>query len=213
MMRGNFGTSFSYRMPQVYRYMDEKYVDLFLSSGELMIGSYDKFRKDDHEERGDSDEGRVALHAYFKNNFAYLDAQVSNNAYVLCTSTIFSEEIQNMFNENSCFVIADVMLFADQVARNIPGCHSVLVGACNYNGWLEQHYPHIDRTPETEIQFHQLSHDACRTEPYFHKSKKYFPQAEFRFVFLTDRPAQESLLITSTSAARFCKKVNHLSSK
>ena len=101
MMRGNFGTSFSYRMPQVYRYIDEKYVDSFLSSGELMIGSYDKFRKDDHEERGDSNEGHGRLHAYFNNNLlAYLEAQVGHNAYVLCTSTIFSEEVQNIFNEN-----------------------------------------------------------------------------------------------------------------
>ena len=135
-----FNPNLHVRIPQLFRYMEQEYVNDFLEKGKIRLGSYQKYRADDHEERGDSMEGFSCLDAYMKNGFLSSNLIIPNNAYLLCSSTISSKELMRKFNADSSFVISDPYGFATEIAKEIPGCKEIFLGQCVYTPSLQRFF-------------------------------------------------------------------------
>src|SRR4051812_39108331 len=88
-------------LPYIYRYMDEKYIDLFFEKGTLRISSFKKFIQYPDEIRGDKSEGSGSYETKSNEGFQYLlMTNTGSNAYMFCTSLIASDEIKRRFEVN-----------------------------------------------------------------------------------------------------------------
>lgn len=207
-VHGSFSIGCTYRMPQLFRYMNKSYVDEFLLEGKLRLGSYSKYRDDDHPERGDKSEGKALLFAHLDNAFVAAEAHIPNNSYVLCTSAISSQEVMAAFDSDDCFVISDPCIFAAEIAKNIPGCQKVLIGGCNYNGAINRYFPQVSALGASENHEVKMFLDAILAdEVFFHKPVKFRNQFEYRFVFVTDRIVDDYKDIISMKAAALCMRL------
>ena len=56
-------------LPNVYRYLDKKFVDLFFEDGIIRLGSFSRFQKYPDEVRGDISEGKGAIQSKSKEGY------------------------------------------------------------------------------------------------------------------------------------------------
>lgn len=121
-------------LPNVYRYMDRKFIDLFFETGQLRLSSFKKFREYPDEIRGDKNEGSGSVIGKSDNsNFQFMVMSgAGDNAYMLCGSIIESEHIKNTFNTESCFRIVNPLEFSVAVSNAILGFKHSFQGFCNY---------------------------------------------------------------------------------
>lgn len=208
MIIGQYVTHVATPTPQLYRYMDDKYVDEFLSSGKLRLGSFKKYRSEDHLEIGDQREGISQVQVFSGKYFSHEDIKILDNSYILCTSSILSSTIKDKFEANGGFVIGDINEFAADIAKNIPGCTQVLHGPCIYQNILTHFMPQFELSKRSEgLEFSNFINSQLQIYPYFHKFLEYADQHEYRIVFITDREAKTTLDIECKSAMKFCQKI------
>src|SRR5690606_9448218 len=113
----------------VYRYMEAKYVDLFLEKGIIRISSFNRFRKYPDEVRGDNDEGGGAYQTYSKEgtqNTIYTNT--GSDSYLLCGSLINDKTIQGKFEVDSGIKIKDTVGFSNAILNAIPGTTESFLG-------------------------------------------------------------------------------------
>ncbi|WP_421762835.1 hypothetical protein [Ekhidna sp.] len=93
MINLQVGKPLNTKLPIVYRYMDQEFIDLFFKEGKLRISSFMKFRNYPDEVRGDKSEGGGAITGKSdKEGFTFhLMTQVGENGYMLSTSLIHSQ--------------------------------------------------------------------------------------------------------------------------
>lgn len=208
MFIGQYVTHVATPKPQLYRYMNDEYVDEFLNSGKLRLGSFKKYRSEDHPEIGDRTEGVSQVQIFSRKFFSHEDIKIFDNSYILCTSSILSSTIKDKFEANSAFVISDINEFAADIAKNIPGCTQVLHGPCIYQNILTHFMPQFELSKSTEgLEFGKFINSQLQHYPYFHKFLKYADQHEYRIVFITDREAKVTLDIECKSAMKYCQKI------
>lgn len=110
----------------VYKYMPLEYVNAFLNKGRVLFHPLSYFR--DHEDaeiRGDKLEGKrryapdggllITNHTTGKrfvlDGSAFESSARADHIYVLCTSTILSDELATRFSSNACVAILDINRF------------------------------------------------------------------------------------------------------
>jgi hypothetical protein len=83
-------------LPNVYRYMDKEYVNLFFEQGILRISSFKKFKEYPDEIRGDKKEGSGSVTGTSDTSgFQFhVMSNTGSDAYMLCGSIIESDNIK-----------------------------------------------------------------------------------------------------------------------
>ena len=88
-------------MPPLYRYLDERYVDMFFNLGLLRISSFNQFKKHKDEARLDMQEGEASLVGRCHNSDLEVRMEIGlPNNFVLCTSFLRSKNIADTFKTN-----------------------------------------------------------------------------------------------------------------
>jgi hypothetical protein len=79
-------------LPNVYKYLEKKYVDLFFEKGIIRISSFLRFQEYPDEIRGDVSEGKGAVVSKGGDGFQFIGAtEAGKDCYILSTSIIESK--------------------------------------------------------------------------------------------------------------------------
>ena len=143
------------------------------------------------------------------------------NAYVLCATMRYDQDLMKSFNYDSYIRINDSTKFGMVIARNIPGLISAFEGPCLYQDMkiIEKDLGFIDinrfRDPEdpknirkdllNNFIISQMAH-----YPLFLKEKSFAHQSEYRFVWITKSKTSDYLDLKIPEAIQFCTKPSSL---
>lgn len=221
MFQVQFLSTWTVMTPQPYRYLDREYVEAFFAEGTLQLSSFAKFAQHEDEQRRDEYEGVTGVVVRANQGEMKTIAarvQMGYDAYVLCASSYFSENLMHRFGCDSHFRINDTTGFANAVSRHIPGFAHGTEGLCVY-----EENPGILRDVEmgfsmsTEETDGQLTYDPDELQrirdslrqtagllPVFLKKADFADQAEYRMVWFTQAMADETLTIRVPEARQFC---------
>jgi hypothetical protein len=212
-------------LPNIYRYMDKEFVDLFFEKGILRLNSFKKFREYPDEIRGDKNEGNGSVTGFSdKSGFQYhVMSNIGSDAYMLCGSIIDSDDIKKIFDTDTCFRILKPIDFSVAVSNSILGFKQSFQGFCNYREerMIKKLIPGMDVNdfigPEgTLILGGQKGNE--RTDQIlgngidlmFLKEKRYQNQCEYRFVWTINTQfytMSDFIDIECKEALQFCEKV------
>ena len=211
-------------LPNVFRYMNKQYTDLFFNEGILRISSFERFRKYPDEIRGDINEGGGVYQNYSKENTQNLIfTNTGNNGYMFCSSLIFSEKLMKEFNVDSCIKIKNPLAFSNAILNSIVGSNEAFLGFCNY----EDHRminktinffsdtDDLDENGNVKIGGEKFNKRINETigngmDLMFLKESKYQEQFEFRFVWNIDRryfELNEYIDVECKEAIQYCEIV------
>ncbi len=138
-MERNYNSIFSHVInyitviPYLYRYENESYIEGFFNDGDLLISSFQQYKKYTDNQLGDKTEGSTMNFGNTENNMTIGSyTTLGFNDYCFCTSTILDKELFSTFSRDSVFRIKDPMNFILEVTRSINRVIEVLVGNCIY---------------------------------------------------------------------------------
>ena len=212
------------KLPRVYRYMHEEYIDQFFEEGVLRISSFEKFRNYPDEIRGDKSEGNGGIIAKSPDeDFQFIIAtQVGENGYMLSTSLEESKDLQKKFETDSYFIINDPLNFSVAVSNSLVGIAQTFIGYCNYQPTriIQKEIPQLsikDFSDENGIFTLGGPTMAKRTNQLvgngidlmFLKEIKHQYQAEFRFIWTINTKFIEmskEIDIQCKEAVQYCER-------
>jgi hypothetical protein len=212
-------------LPNVYRYMDKKYVDMFFDKGILRISSFKKFREYPDEVRGDKNEGGGSVTGVSdKSGFQFhVISQTGNDAYMLCGSIIESDNVKKTFNTDTCFRISKPLEFSVAISNSIVGFKQAFQGYCNYRDHriIEKLIGGLDMQdftgPEGTIiiggqKGNQRINEIIGNgiDLMFLKEKKYQEQFEYRFVWTVNTQfysMHDYIDIECKEAIQYCERL------
>jgi hypothetical protein len=223
----NFGRQWSIRRPPVYRYLNAEHVTEFFDHGLLRLSSFQAFAKHTDEQRADNKEGDgVLVHQNTdKDNPFTIFSRIAQgqNAYVLCGSTIYSDELKGKFKATSGFRINDTTSFADAVANSLPGFAGGVEGACWYmdHRAIGRSFKNVDLDSlrmddgSENLDFQKianLSTELAGVDLFFIKETRYSPQCEYRLLWMMnqEREMQDFIVVECPEAVRFCTRFDDL---
>ncbi len=209
--------------PPVYRYLDEKYIDEFFSSGKLRLSTFKKFYIHENDQQRDVDEGYCVVEVRDEDTCRAFKSEIGLgiNSYVLCASLKNSEDLAKAFNVNSCFVIEKPFAFAQIIANKLQDVLNVRLGPCRYmpdrtiktHNLPKQYFEAMDYVFDKERNAYNhelltyLTSVAAGTEVFFRKKDIYENQQEFRFIWDIDAPElPEHIDIIVPEAIQLCRK-------
>jgi hypothetical protein len=138
-----------------------------------------------------------------------------SNAYALSATMRTGADIAAAFG-NSSFEIFEPIGFSAAVANEIPGCTQVMIGQCVY---VDERLlvssgkaPTVDdlksegKSQEVSLEKILAQGNAVTgPKPYFLKDRSYEWQAEYRFIWETNKPVTSHLDIIALDLRQFCK--------
>jgi hypothetical protein len=204
-------------LPPLFRFMGTQYIDAFKTAGSLRLSSFATFKQHKDEHRGDKSEGSAFSSINDTENdksfFAFTVAGI--NAYVLSLTMRSGPDITATFGPGSVEVFEPVG-FCAEIANEIPGCTQVMIGQCIYVDQKilasEGKAPTVeDLRSEQEPGKIALEKIMAATtsitgpKSYFLKTREYEWQAEYRFIWETNKTVDKPLDITLPSLTRYCK--------
>lgn len=210
--------------PDVFRYLDQQYVDAFFQDGTLRLSSFKMFGTHADEQRLDVREGKVQfVHTTQQRGGQTFSAwaTVGLNAYVLCATMRHDDSLQRHFGCNSYIRIHNTTGFGMAVAKQIAGVVAAFEGPCLYQrmkivskdlGYIDESLfrdPSDPRKLRVE-DLNKFIFSQLQQYPYFIKDVKYAHQSEYRFVWLLPRDAECYLDIRVPDAIAFCSRPNIL---
>lgn len=217
------GSQINVKLPRVYRYMNQEFVDRFFEDGSLRVSSFSRFMNYPDEVRGDRSEGGGTVVGRGDNNFTLvLATQVGQNGYMLSASLEESAAIQREFEADSYFIINDPLAFHVAVMTATPGIACSFLGFCDYRSTrtINKDVPGLSGKdllneeggfqlggPGMMKQHAQLVGNGI--DLLFLKYRKYQYQAEFRFVWMIKSAffeMHDHLDIKCKEAIQFCER-------
>ncbi len=212
-------------LPNIYRYMDKEFVDLFFEKGILRLNSFKKFREYPDEIRGDKNEGNGSVTGFSdKSGFQYhVMSNIGSDAYMLCGSIIDSDDIKKIFDTDTCFRIVKPLDFSIAVSNAILGFKQSFQGFCNYREerMIKKLIPGMEINdftgPEGTIiiggqkeneRIDQILSNGI--DLMFLKEKKYQDQCEYRFVWTINThfyTMSDFIDIECKEAVQFCERI------
>lgn len=221
MITAQIAKQYHFLMPPVYRYMNKKYIDEFFDTGRIRLSSFNIYKKYEDSVRGDKGEGmNIAIATSIKDNMTvYAVLGVGMDAYSLCSSTIYSQELLSKFESDGAFRIKDSQSFGLTIANKVKDLVEGMQGHCIY----------VDaRTTKKEIE--SLSLDKMKISPegqeldmgkmaqkmreinsvesFFMKPMEYQYQSEYRFIWLVQGKTEEYIEIECKEAIQFCERID-----
>lgn len=201
----------------VYRYMDQRHIDRFFTTGELKLSSFESNRKIEDEVRQDQREGhhQYQIVSRDRSKVQELHARVFNYHCMFCCSTdADTTKMMKRFGVDGCFEIFNTTGFGYEVARVLQSFSYGQEGFVQYTDTiksvllLEQHLHLPDLTLPFEIG-HTFPYISALSEMdmeiMFRKRLRFVQDQEFRIVWRT--APDHHLLILCPDALRFCRKV------
>ncbi|SDY65347.1 hypothetical protein [Nitrosomonas sp. Nm33] len=219
----SFHRQWNIRLPYVYRYLEKEYVDNFFEKGIIRLSSFENFSKHSDEHRLDSEEGRgVFINATREPKPQTVIAGISygRNAYVLCGSTIYKNEMSRDFRTNSGFRINDTTGFAEAISRYLPGCVGGIEGLCTY---LDKRTSYRT-TRALDIQNrdgHGIDIQKTMGEIFqragddflFMKHSSYSSQNEYRIIWAVPNNVSGYIDVVCLEAVKFCTRFEDMHSE
>lgn len=212
-------------LPNIYRYMDKEYIDLFFEKGILRISSFKKFKEYPDEIRGDKNEGNGSvIGTTDTSNFqCHVMSNTGSDAYMLCGSIIDSDSIRKTFETETCFRIVKPLDFSVAVSNAILGFKQSFQGFCNYreHRMIKKLIPGMEINdftgPEGTIiiggeKDNQMMNEILGNgiDLMFLKEKKYQDQCEYRFVWTINKQfyhMADYIDIDCKEAVQFCERI------
>ncbi len=215
-----FGTR--YGSPQkVFRFFKEEWQADSLLRGEIWISTLDKCREYEDSEQGDPNEGiqthltsltggggqagEFKIQELIRRQGIIVDdpestiflsgnqhTQRFENSFVLCTSTVDTPEVRNVFG-NFGVQIIDTHLFNSILSFALFDALGIYQGIAASVLYAHQSYMDLEPIPQTEI--------------FLIKAPRYDYQKEFRFVWRANKPKIEPFLFKCPAVARLCRRV------
>jgi hypothetical protein len=226
MINLQIGKPLDIYLPNIYRYMDKKYIDLFFEKGILRISSIKKFKEYPDEIRGDKNEGNGSVTGTTDTSgFQFhVMSNTGSDAYMLCGSIIDSDSIRKIFDTETCFRIVKPLDFSVAVSNAILGFKQSFQGFCNYreHRMIKKLIPGMDINdftgPEGTIiiggqKGNQRTNEILGNgiDLMFLKDKKYQDQCEYRFVWTINTQFYQMadyIDIECKEAVQFCEKLD-----
>jgi hypothetical protein len=221
--------------PPVFRFMQQKYVDVFFDHGRLRLSSITRFEQHQDEQRGDTSEGWGFIAVIGKANTLTSVMRTGEDFYVLCGSANLTKGLCAAFGDCDAAMVIDApLLFAQAIERHIPQFVRGFVGPTVYREGRYMHkfrdltafdkiskkynlkkLPGSATIDEYRAHFASLPADyqdefkaqVYSIEPLFLKNSKYSDQAEYRFLWQSSAQMDPYLDITAPEAVQFCRRV------
>jgi len=210
------------KMPPVFRYLPQKYIDEFFNSGKLRLSAFSEFAKHTDEQRLDTEEGWLIVDIKIPSIHKRLRSKsgIGFDSYILSTSLRGDSELMREgwgFGTDGYFKINDVESFGKAIGLRIATCTRLITGNCKYVDEKEisremgveaekaiaqdtQGRMNLQRVMGLIVQV--MYPHAC-----FWKLKRYAHQQEFRFVWNVGHEVHEPLLIECPEAVQFCERI------
>ena len=211
-------TPWEVSQPIVFRYMQRGYVDAFFDDGSLRLSSFGEFRKHPQEQRIDTQEGRFQLSHFQKglkpedNRYFHLSGLTNPHTYVLCGHMSNDPELHDE-NNDAYVAIQDTVSFAGVIASKLTGFVRGMEGPCVYQTSRSLAY-RLGGVPLTELgsldeppnlpQLRALIAERLGHLPYFLKHQSYRADAEYRWIWFVNPPAQPYIDLKVPEAREFC---------
>ena len=206
------------KTPEVFRYLDQIYIDEFFNSGRIRLSTFMQFKKYPDEQLGDKTEGKNVLFGFGDGKTIVALTQHGINSFILCTSTVGNNELMKTFKTNGYFKITDTTGFGAAIANRLPNFIGGIEGFCKYSDQrnIQRSLPEFkfdDLKTDTEAEnlslekMFDLTSQIGREDVFFIKQVSYKQQNEYRFVWNVSQQVDESIIIECTEAIKFCEKV------
>jgi hypothetical protein len=211
-------------LPNIYRYMNKEYVDMFFKEGKLRLSSFKKFHEYPDEIRGDKNEGSGGITGIGNSGFQFnVMTNVGKDSYILCGSLIDSEEIKKEFECDSCFRIVKPLEFSVAISNALTGYSRSFQGFCNYQStrilkkaiegmdikdFTGPEGTLIDGGPKGNQRINQIIGNGI--DLMFLKEEKYQSQSEYRFIWSINTnfyAVLEYIDIECKEAIQFCERI------
>jgi len=206
--------------PRIYRFMDEKYIDEFLSTGSLFISSFKRCLSLENEDRKDESEGKVKVLGHDGRYTVKMAIGVPNTSFLLCTS-LSENNIMPGGNEYShCLEILDSDKFIDMVTlaliENGYQVNRVLCGPCNYGERLITNSKTnldiqelLQESDSNTIDFEKvfsIPNAVAGDGMYFRKGLDKAFEHEFRIIWDINNCDNDHIIVKVPDAIRYCQK-------
>lgn len=205
------------KIDPVYRILDdEKWMNNFFETGEIMLSCFKNFKKNPDEMQGDKNEGEGIIGGEDgKGNHNYVIYDSGMKAYIMSTTRDLTDKVKKDFDGKCAIKIHNPTLFAFEISKKIPFCTSGLEGSCNYESYRTYI---LSKELSENIAFQNID---FQNDPYsseklkaitmgnelFLKLKKYIHQREYRLIWFSNQEVNESILIKCPEAVKFCEPV------
>jgi hypothetical protein len=210
-----FHIDWKIKIDPVYRLLDKmEYGRSFFETGEILLSSFEKFRKYPNEIQGDLQEGRGSIVGEDeKGNVNMLVYDSGIQAYIMSTTKEINPQIVNAFNAQCALKIHHPTLFALELSRKLFYVNSGLEGDCTYGDSKVQQ---LKKETESNKLFQEMKYENTKesqeilqtltqgTELFF-KLDKYRYQREHRFIWFSQRAIKDSIVIKCPEAREYCE--------
>jgi len=200
--------------------MPKKYVEAFFKDGSIRLSSFHQFSKHKDEQRHDSSEGWNITFGSGKSESMFVVQGHGNDCYVLCGSLHDTKEIQSKFPDaDGCFVIDNILGFADSISYHIPNFISGFEGHAIYQDekiiekdigiFLTEEKMENCILPDGNIDKTMLPalNLFGTVEELFIKPSKYASQSEYRLFWQVNAKVEDYLDIKAPNARQFCRRI------
>lgn len=207
------------KMPPVFRYLPQKYIDEFFNSGRLRLSAFSEFAKHADEQRHDTEEGWLIVNVPIpaKNLALRSRAGVGRDADILSTSLRGDPELMQVFGTDGYFKINEVERFGLAISLRIENCTKLITGNCRYvdekeisreMGELAEQAIEKDDQGKMNLQsVMALIERVLLPHAYFWKLSRYAHQQEFRFIWHVGHEVHEPLFVECPEAVQFCERI------
>lgn len=204
--------------PYIYRYENQKWIDNFFETGEILISSFDQYSKYEDNQLGDKSEGSSINFGLTENKKTIVSVtSVGSNFYCFCTSTQLTKDLFETFNRNSVFRIKDPLNFIMQVELALQNVSEVFFGNCIYleKRSIIKNVQSLDldemKNPDGNgLSMEKMMNRAFEIggfEQLFLKKLIHQEQNEYRLLWKTDKKVTDPIVIKCPEAIKFCEKV------
>lgn len=211
----NFNIHWNLKREPVYRLLDNtNWIDNFFETGEIMLSCFANFKKNPDEMQGDGNEGEMMIGCYNektkKSN--YIKYESGANAFIMSTTNKLNVKVIEDFNAKCAIKINHPTLFALEVSKKLPFVDTGLEGSCDYTS-SRSHYFETEIKEFNEMEFtnNPITHDTINQlmmgKELFLKLDKYEHQEEYRFIWLSSKKINDSIIIKCPEAIQYCDKI------
>ena len=185
-------------VPHLYRFLEKQYVDEFFETGKLKLTTFSDCAKHENKNKNDSEEG-VATITTILGNGKRIEAKIGigENAYMLCTTMQYNENLYKSLEYDACFSITDPMAFSNIIINKLQNVVSFVFGPCMYLSEREldnsrhvtiQDYEKIGfENNNNELDFQQMINFSTKgiekDMMFLKKRDKYSNQNEYRLIW------------------------------
>lgn len=204
--------------PYLYRYEDQKWIDHFFETGEILLSNFKQYSKYEDNQLGDKSEGSSINFGLTENQHTIVSVTSSGtDCYCFCTSTQLSKDLLNTFKRNSVFRIKDPINFLMQIEIALNTTKEVLYGNCIYldKRTITKNVENLDleemKNPDGKTlsmdKMMQRAFDIGGLEQLFLKRLIHQEQNEYRLLWRMEKEIEDPIIIKCPEAIKFCEKV------